>query len=247
MTALTDQTAVVTGGSGAIGGAVARRLGAEGATVVVGYGSNADAASAVVDEIVTKGGTATARQADIRDAAEVEQLFQNAAETSGGIDIVVHCAGRHFIKPIADTTDEEYDDLFALNTRGAFLVLREAARQMTDGGRIVVLSASSTQGGFGAFAPNSAAASGSKAAVELFARGAAQELGPRGIRVNVVSSGPMATESFERLPDAVRNQAAGLSPLARVGEVGELANAVAFLVGPESSWVNAENVRVAGA
>ena len=240
---LDGRVALVTGGSRGIGRAIALALAARGAHVAVNYRANERDAAAVVDEIASHGGHALAVRGDVASVPDVRSLFAQTVDRFGGLDIFVSNAGFFIFRPVAEMSEDEYDALFAMNARGVFFALQEAARRIRDGGRIIVMSAAST-GGTGA--PNSAAAVASKAAAEQFARGLARELGPRNVTVNVVSPGPTRTEGFAKLPPGVQENAARLSPLGRIGEPEEIAAVVAFLASPAASWLTGQNLRATG-
>lgn len=240
---LDGRVALVTGASRGIGRAIALALAAHGAHVAVNYHANERDAAAVVDEIASHGGRALAVLGDVASVPDVRSLFAQTVDRLGGLDIFVSNAGFFIFRPVAEMSESDYDALFAMNARGVFFALQEAARRIRDGGRIIVMSAAST-GGTGA--PNSAAAVASKAAAEQFARGLARELGPRNVTVNVVSPGPTRTEGFAKLPPAVQESAARLSPLGRIGEPEEIAAVVAFLASPAASWLTGQNLRATG-
>src|SRR3712207_3128740 len=171
MTDLKEKIAIVTGASRGIGRAIAERLGREGATVVVNYARSSEAAREAVSVIEAGGGKAVAILADVSDVAEVRNLFRETLESFGKLDILVNNAGRTVYKPLADASEEDYDTTFALNARGTFFAMQEAARRMNDGGRIVSISTGGTVGG----APSGSIYAGSKAAVEQFTKALAKE------------------------------------------------------------------------
>jgi 3-oxoacyl-[acyl-carrier protein] reductase len=236
---LKGKTAVVTGGSRGIGRAIAEKLAERGASVVVNYTLSSAAATEIAQTISKAGGKAIAVQADVSKPADVKRLFAETEKAFGKPAIVVANAGVFAQKAIADCTDEDFDNIFSVNAKGTFFTLREAARQLQDGGRIVVIST----GGTKLFMPGVAAYLGSKGAVEQFARTLAYELAPRGITVNVVSPGYTETDM---LPDAFRDYAAASSPFKRIGTAREVADVVTFLAGPESGWVTGQNVQAGG-
>src|SRR5690349_12494821 len=190
---MTDQrVAIVTGGSRGIGRSIASTLAARGLDVVVGYSGSASAAAEVVEEITTAGGRAIAAQADVADEKEVAGMFDTATETFGGVDVVVNSAGRLALSPIADLNLDDLDALHRTNIRGSFVVAREAARRLRNGGAFVALSTSVVGlqfPGYGAYAA-------SKGAVEAMILVLARELRGRDITVNAVAPGPTATDLF---------------------------------------------------
>jgi len=236
---LQEKAALITGGSRGIGRAVAIGLAARGARVVIGYHSNATRANEVVETIVAAGGKATAIQANLARASEVTRLFDQAERAIGPPDIVVANAADILVKPLVECTEEDYDRIFDTNTRGVFFTLQEAARRMRDGGRIVV----SSTGGTKMFFPNQSLYLGSKGAVEQFVRALSWELGPRGITVNVVSPGPTETDMMQ---ERYRDKAAALSPFNRIGDPGDIADIVAFLVCEDGRWITGQNIGAGG-
>lgn len=244
---LADRVAIVTGSTRGIGRQIAETIAAHGARVVVNYPfeREAKAAEEVVNAIKAAGGEAIAVQADVTKIAEIEALFAKTQARFGGVDIVVSNAGGDaVIKPIIEVTEEEYDRATALNAKGNFFVLREAARTIRDNGRVVVIASSTT----GMPYAGSAIYAGAKGAAELYARVLAKELGPRGVTVNAVSPGLVDTEASraagqveERYAMAIRN-----TPLGRVGVPADIADVVAFVVSEEARWITGQNLRVGG-
>lgn len=233
---LADKVAIVTGGSRGIGRGIAESLAQEGARVIVNYTRSEAEAERAAREF---GGLAV--RADVSDPRHVTALFETAEREFGGIDILVNNAGVAVFQSLAQTTDEEFDLVFSVNTRGAFYCLREAARRLRDEGRIVNLST-------GATVPGTAGGSvycGSKAAVELFTRCLARELGARGITVNTVSPGFTETDMLRQFPHLV-DMAPSLSPLGRVGQVEDIARVVTWLCTPDASWMTGQNIQAGG-
>jgi 3-oxoacyl-[acyl-carrier protein] reductase len=237
---LQNRVAIVFAASRGIGRAVAERLGRDGAAVVVNYASRQDAADAVVKAIVDGGGRAVAARGDVGAAGDVARVF-DAAERWAEVDVVVNAAGVAVFKPTAELTDEDYDRVFAVNGRGALNVLREAARRVRDGGRVVQFSTGGTRmamAGAGLYAA-------SKAAGEQLALGLAKELGPRGVTVNVVSPGATDTDGLIMPAEAVR-QIVGMTPLGRLGQPADVADVVAFLASDDARWVTGQNLQANG-
>jgi 3-oxoacyl-[acyl-carrier protein] reductase len=238
-----NKVAIVTGASRGIGAAIARRLGSEGFTVVVNYAGNAAAAEAVVADIERTGGQASAHRADVSDAAAVVRLFEAAEAAYGGIDVLVNNAGIMKLAKLAEADDALIDALIATNLKGSVNAMREAARRLRDGGRIVNLSTSviglrlETYGLYVA----------TKAAVEALTGVLAKELRGRAITVNAVAPGPTATELFldGKSPELVERMAK-MNPLERLGTPEDIAAVVAFLVGPDGGWVNGQVLRANG-
>lgn len=244
MAPLEGKVAIVTGASRGIGRAIAERLGEDGASVVVNYAKSAEKAREVVSAVEAAGGQAVAVRADVSRVDEIRRLFEETIERFGRLDVLVNNAGGSIgFKPVAEVTEEEYDRVFALNARGPFFALQEAARRMEDGGRIVNVSSVGTA----VAAPNTAAYVGSKGALEQFTRSLAAELGGRGITVNTVSSGATDTEGFnEQAPPEMKQGAAEASPLGRLGRPRDVADVVAFVVGEEARWITGQNLRATG-
>ncbi|AOR32941.1 3-ketoacyl-ACP reductase [Streptomyces fodineus] len=238
----TGSTALVTGGAGGIGSTVARTLAAGGHRVVVAYRSAADAAKELVAEIEAAGGTAVALRADVTDADQVAALFADAVRQFGQVDIVVNNAGTMIPRPLADLTDDVFDKVFAVNVRGALNVLREAARRLADGGRVINIS--STQ--VAETIPGSGAYAASKAALEAFGRVAAKELGPRGITVNSLRVGPTVPGMFSQAPPQRQEAMAAASPFQRLGTPQDIADVISFLAGDGGRWVTGQVITVDG-
>ena len=237
-----QRVAVVTGGSRGIGRSIATTLAARGQAVVVGYAGSAQAAAEVVEEITAAGGRAVAVQADVADEHAVAAMFDTAQQTFGGIDVVVNSAGRLSLSTIADLDLDDLDALHRTNVRGSFVVAREAARRVRDGGAIIGLSTSVV----GLQLPTYGAYVASKSAVEGMTMILARELRGRDITVNAVAPGPTATELFlDGKDDATIARMAAQPPLERLGRPGDIAEVVAFLAGP-GRWVNGQVVRANG-
>ena len=232
MSFLSGKIAVVTGGSRGIGAAIATRLAADGAAVAVNYASHQAEANDVVQKIVQAGGKGIAIRADVSKTEDVRLLFKEVAERFEGLDMLINNAGATHIRPmpIADATDETYDETFAVNTKGTFLCLREAAKLMRRGGRIVNLSST---GVFSAH-PGYAIYSAAKSAVEVFTRVFCKELKGRNITVNCIAPGATATEQWLKgKSEELLQTIANLSPLNRLGTPEDIAGLVAFLVSPQ--------------
>jgi 3-oxoacyl-[acyl-carrier protein] reductase len=241
MSNLANKVAVVTGASDGIGRAIAERLAQDGATVVVNYGKSADKARQVVAGIEAKGGKAVAVQADMSNVADARRLVKDAVKTFGQLDILVNNAGMFLIKDLVEMSEEEFDRMFALNTKGPYFALQEAAKVMKKGGRIVNISTDGTHLGFG----GSTAYLGSKGALEQFTKGLAHELASKGITVNTVSPG--YTETAMLPPDpAFRTFGEQASPFKRIGTGKDIADIVAFVVSEDSRWLTGQNIHAGG-
>lgn len=236
---LRGKVAVVTGSASGIGRAIAERLAADGASVVVHCRTRVDRAQSMVDGIRARGGTASLIQADVSVVAEAQRLIEQAVAQYQGLDLLVNNAGRFVPKPLLETTEEDFDAIMAVNAKGPYFVMQAAARVMRDGGRIVNISSALTQMSFAGATVHL----GSKAALEQFTRGLALELAPRGITVNTVLPGITDTGV---LSDAVRETGMRLSPFGRVGTPGEVADVVAFLVSEQARWMTGQRVHANG-
>jgi 3-oxoacyl-[acyl-carrier protein] reductase len=236
---LEGRVALVTGGSRGIGRATAERLAADGAVVAVNYARHEPAARDTVEAIEAGGGSAVAVRADVSKVPEIERLFDEVEARLGPIDIAVANAATFILKPVAELTEQEFDQVFDLNTKGVFFVLQQAARRVRDRGRII---ATSTGGTRMLFRDNTVYL-GSKGAVEQFVRGLAQELGDREITVNAVLPGFTDTGM---LPDRDRAIAESSSPFGRMGQPSDVGDVVAFLAGPDARWVTGQLVGAGG-
>jgi 3-oxoacyl-[acyl-carrier protein] reductase len=239
----TNKVAIVTGASRGIGAAIAQRLAADGFTVVVNYAGNAVEAEALVSKIEAAGGRAIPAQADVSDASAVARLFDAAQAAFGGVDVLVNNAGIMRLATIADSDDALFDSQIAINLKGSFNTLREAAKRLREGGRIVNLSSSVV----GLYQPTYGVYAATKAAVEAMTHVMANELRGRNITVNAIAPGPTATALFlDGKPQAVIDHLTKLAPLERLGQPEDIANTVAFLAGPDGSWINGQILRANG-
>jgi 3-oxoacyl-[acyl-carrier protein] reductase len=236
---LEGKTALVTGSSRGIGRAIAERLAADGAAVAINYARNRQLAQEVVDGILARSGKAFAIQADVSKPAEVRRLFDEAVKTVGPLDIVVANAGVVLEKPLVESTEQDYDSVFNINTKGVFFTLQEAARGTRDGGRIIAVSTGGTKMPFA----NLSLYLGSKGAIEQFVRSLSRELGPRNITVNVLSPGFTDTDM---LLEQYRAYGASLSPFNRIGMASEVADVAAFLASDAARWVTGQNLQAGG-
>jgi 3-oxoacyl-[acyl-carrier protein] reductase len=236
-----NKVAIITGGSRGIGRAVARQLGASGARVAVNYVGNVEAAQAVVKEIEAAGGMAKAIQADVSRAADVKRLFVEAEAAFGKPDIVVLAPGAFVMKPLIAISEEEFDRVFALNTKGVFFALQEATNRINDGGAIISLSSGVTASP----GPGGSVYAGSKAAAEQFIAILARELGGRGISVNTVSPGLTNTDGMTLPPPMVEMMKQRI-PFGRLGEPDEVAAVITFLASPAGHWITGQNIRANG-
>lgn len=239
----TRKVAIVTGASRGIGAEIAKRLSADGFAVVINYANSASEADALAAELIAKGGQAIAVKANVADSSEVRALFDTTEQQLGKIDVLVNNAGVMNTMPIADTSDDVFEQTFAINTRGTFNTLREASARMNDGGRVINFSTTA----LALKIPGYAVYNATKAAVEAFTHVFAKELRGRNITVNAVAPGPVATELFlkGKSEEQIQNFA-NMPPLQRLGQPEDIAGVVSFLAGPDSGWVNGQILRANG-
>ena len=237
------KVALVTGASRGIGAAIAERLAHDGFAVIVNYSGSAAEADALVRAIGKTGGRALSVQADVSDPAAVRRMFDSAETSFGGIDVLVNNAGIMLLANIADTEDTTFDRLIAVNLKGTFNTLREAAKRLRKGGRIINFSSSVV----GLYQPTYGVYAATKAAVEAMTHVLSKELRGRNITVNAVAPGPTATDLFlkGKSQEAI-DRLAKLAPLERLGEPQDIARTVAFLAGPDGGWINGQVLRPNG-
>ena len=239
---MTERVAIVTGASGGIGHAVAVRLAQAGMAVAVHYAGNRDRGQTVVDEIVAGGGRAMVVSADVADEAEVAALFDQVEAEFGGIDVVVNTAGIMLLSPLAELNLGDFDRMHRTNVRGTFVVSQQAARRVRKGGAIINFSTSVTKIAL----PTYAAYAATKGAVDAMTLILAKEMRGRDVTVNAVAPGPTATPLFlVGKPQQVIDTMSNMSPLERLGEPADIAEAVAFLAGP-ARWVNGQIIYTNG-
>jgi 3-oxoacyl-[acyl-carrier protein] reductase len=242
MSKLAKKVALITGGSRGIGAVIAKRLAADGASIVITYAKDAGAASKVVKEIQLGGGKAIAVQADAADAEAVKDAVEKAVGTFGRLDVLVNNAGTAIPKPFEETTLDEMDRVLNINIRGVFATTQAALKHMNDGGRIIMVGSAV---GERAVAPGLVPYAATKGAVKMFTQALSREVGSRGITVNNVQPGPIDTDLNPASGDwAVPQKAA--TALNRYGHVEEIAAMVAFLASPESSYITGANLTVDG-
>jgi 3-oxoacyl-[acyl-carrier protein] reductase len=239
---LTGKAALVTGGSRGIGAAIAKRLAAEGAGVALTYTRGAEAAAAVVKEIEAAGGRAIAIQADAADAKAAVAAVEQAAAAFGGLDVLVNNAGTAIPKLFEETTLEEMDRVIDINVRGVFVTTQAALKHLRDGGRIIMIG---SVVGERNLTPGLTAYAATKGAVKMFAQSLAREVGSRAITVNNVQPGPIDTELNPAAGDWAAPQIANTA-LKRYGHVNDIAAMVAFVAGPEASYITGANLSVDG-
>lgn len=246
MKKLEGKIALVTGASKGIGAASARRLAAEGATVVVNYHTSKDGAEAVVASIIAAGGAAIAIGADVSNEAEIAGLFQKIKDAYGRVDILVNNAGVYAFGPIEQFTAEKYHHEHNLNVLGLILTTKAALPLFpAEGGSIINIGSR-----VNSVAPaNSVNSSASKAAVDAITKVLSKELGPRKIRVNSLNPGVITTEGFIAggLADSpMQKHYVEITPLGRMGEPDDVALPVVFLASEDARWISGELILVAG-
>jgi len=239
---LEGKVALVTGGSRGIGAAIARRLAADGANVAITYTKGADAAAAVVKAIEGTGRKAIAIQADAADGKAVTTAVEKTVATLGRLDILVNNAGIAISKTFEETSIEELDRLIDINLRGTFVATQSALKHMKDGGRIVMIGSCL---GERVLTPGLVPYSATKGAVKMFTQGLSREVGVRGITVNNVQPGPIDTDMNPAAGDWATPQKANTA-FNRFGTVDEVASLVAFVCGPEGSYITGANLNVDG-
>lgn len=240
---LAGKVAIVTGSSRGIGRTVAERLAAAGASVVINYTKTPEKAANVVDAIVKNGGKAVAIQADITKIPEIDKLYQEAIAAFGKVDILINNAGVAINKPMEQITEAEFDIQYAVNVKGTYFCTQKAFKYMADGGSIVNISTSVN----GQMYKNFTVYCGTKGAVEQITRQAAQEFGPKKIRINAVAPGPVYTELLrsqrtEQELDNMKN----MNAFKRHGETEDIASVIEFLVSEQAHWVSGQTLRVNG-
>jgi 3-oxoacyl-[acyl-carrier protein] reductase len=243
MNASNGKVAIITGASRGIGSEIARRLAHDGFAVVVNYASSAGEADTLVAAIQAQGGQALAVRANVASAEQVRRLFDETEKHFGGVDVLVNNAGIMSLSTLADTDDDSVDRQIDINFKGTFNTLRESAKRMRDGGRVVNFSSSVVamlQPTYGVYAAT-------KAAVEAMTSVFAKEVRGRNITVNAVAPGPTATDLFlNGKPQELVDRLARLAPLERLGQPQDIAAAVAFLAGPDGAWINGQTLRANG-
>jgi 3-oxoacyl-[acyl-carrier protein] reductase len=243
MTKISTKTAIVTGASRGIGNAIARRLAQDGFAIVVNYAGGEAEASALVKKIKADEGHAISVRADVSKPVEVARMFDAAEKEFGGVDVLVNNAGIMTLSSIANTDDAAFDRLVAVNLKGTFNTLREAAKRLRTGGRIINLSTSVVGLGLETYGIYAA----TKSAIETLTAILSKELRGRSITVNAIAPGPTATDLFleGKSPELI-DRFAKMNPLERLGTPQDIAAAVAFLAGPDGSWINGQVLRANG-
>jgi 3-oxoacyl-[acyl-carrier protein] reductase len=242
---LAGKVAVVTGASKGIGAAIAKALGAEGASVVVNYASSKSGADKVVESIRSAGGKAIAVKADVSKSADAKGLINDAIESFGRLDILVNNSGVYEFAPLEAVTEESFHRMFNTNVLGVLLVTQAAAKHLSEGGSVINIGSAVSR----VTPPNSAVYTATKGALDAITGVLSRELGPRKIRVNSLNPGMVETEGaiaagvigsdFEK---AVVSQV----PFGRVGRPEEIADMAVFLASKESRWLSGETLIASG-
>jgi 3-oxoacyl-[acyl-carrier protein] reductase len=239
---MTERVVLVTGASGGIGRTVAIRLAQEGMAVAVHYAGNRDRARQTADEVVSAGGRAMVVTADVAEEDQVAAMFDQVEAEFGGIDVVVNTAGIMLLSPLADLDLDDFDRMHRTNVRGTFVVSQQAARRVRPGGAIINFSTSVTKIAL----PTYTAYAATKGAVDAMTLILAKEMRGRDVTVNAVAPGPTATPLFlDGKPQQAIDNLRSMSPLERLGEPADIAEAVAFLAGP-ARWVNGQIIYTNG-
>lgn len=238
-----QKTALVTGASRGIGAAIAQRLAADGYAVAINYAGNAADADAIAAGIEAAGGRAMTAQADISKPDAVARMWQAVEAVFGKVDTLVNNAGIMRLATVADGDDTLVDTQIAINLKGTLNTLRLASQRLRDGGHIVNLSSSVV----GLYQPTYGVYAATKAGIEALTHVLANELRGRNITVNAIAPGPTATALFlDGKPQQVIDHLSKLAPLERLGQPEDIANAVAFLAGPDGAWINGQVLRANG-
>jgi NAD(P)-dependent dehydrogenase (short-subunit alcohol dehydrogenase family) len=237
---LKGKVVIVGAGAKNLGGLISRTFGADGASIVVHYNSASTKAAAdeTAKAVKDAGGDAFAMQGDLTKVAEVVKLFDEAVKRFGPVDIAVNTVGMVLKKPIVETSEEEFDKMFAINTKAAYFFIREAAKHMNDGGKIISIGTSL----LAAFTGLYSVYAGAKSPLEHFTRAAAKELGPRGISVNTVAPGPLDTSFFYPVeaPEAVAyHKSASMN--GKLGDIKDIAPIIKFLC-TEGWWITGQTI-----
>ena len=239
-----QKVALVTGASRGLGRAIAWRLHEEGFSIVVNFAADAENANTLVDEITSVGGSAVAVKADVSNPKDVVSLFDTTFETFGRLDVVVNNAG---VSParehIEHFEDSHFDEIINVNLKGVFYCMKESARRLSEGGRIITLSSSTVE----LDAPGAGPYAASKAGAERLTKILSKELAGRSITVNAVAPGLMGTDlAYSTNTKEQIDQVIGMTPLGKLGDPEDVAAAVAYLASDDGAFINGATIAVNG-
>lgn len=246
MNSLTNKVALITGSARGLGKAIAERYAAMGAAIVINYSKDKTSADEVVSNIKAMGAKVIAIQADVSRVQEIGRLFAEAKNAFGKIDIVVANAGIELVEtPVVDFTEEQFDRVFSINTKGAYFTMQQAARNVEDNGRIIYIASSTT-----AFPVTGMAVyGGSKSTPRYLVDVLSKEIGHRGVTVNSIIPFAVDRSGIFAEPDSypgLRKQLLDSCPMGRLAEVEDVANAAEFFASDLSSFVNGQHLLVNG-
>jgi 3-oxoacyl-[acyl-carrier protein] reductase len=246
MNTLQGKVAIVTGASKGIGAAIARALGAAGASVVVNYASDKEGAGRAVAEITGQGGKAVAVQGDVSKGADIKRIFAEAEHAFGRLDILVNNAGVYRFGPLESVTEEEFHRQFNINVLGTIMATQEALKHFGPAGGSVINigSVAST-----AQPPGTVVYTATKGAVDMVTHVLAKELGPKKVRVNSINPGGVETEGVHTAGIAgsdFEKQVVAGTPLGRFGQPGDIAPVAVFLASDAAAWITGETILVSG-
>lgn len=246
MTTLKNKVALVTGSARGLGKAIAERFADLGADIVINYSKDKASADEVIKNITSKGVRVLAVQADISEVAEIVRLFAEAKKTFGKIDIVVANAGIEMVEvPVTEFTEEQYDRLFSINTKGSYFTMQQAAKNIEDNGRIIYIASSTTSFPV----PGMAVYGGSKTTPRYLVNVLSQEIGHKGVTVNSIIPFAVDHSGIFAKPDsfpALRKRLLDSCPMGRLAEVDDVANAAEFLASDHASFISGQHLLVNG-
>ncbi|HSY36060.1 MAG TPA: glucose 1-dehydrogenase [Acidobacteriaceae bacterium] len=247
MSTLTGKVAVVTGASKGIGAAIAKSLGAAGASVVVNYASDKKGADAAVDTITKAGGKAVAVKGDVSKPADAVAIIDAAIKTYGHLDILVNNSGVYEFGPLEAITPEHFHKQFDINVLGLLLVTQAAVKHLGKGASIINIGSLVSR----ITPPGSSVYSATKGAVDVITGVLSLELGSKGIRVNALNPGLIETEGTHTAgfvgPDAgFEKDVVSKTPLGRIGQPNDIATAAVFLASDDAGWISGQLINAAG-
>jgi 3-oxoacyl-[acyl-carrier protein] reductase len=246
MNSLKNKTALITGSARGLGKAIAERYAALGANIVINYSKDKTSADEVLSNIKAMGAKAIAVQADVSKPGELERLFAEAKKVFGKIDIVVANAGIEMVEvPVTDFTEDQFDKVFSINTKGSYFTLQQAARNVEDNGRIIYIASSTTSFPV----PGMAIYGGSKTTPRYLVDILSKEIGHRGVTVNSIIPFAVDHSGIFAAPEsypALRKQLLDSCPMGRLAEVEDVANIAEFFASDLSSFVNGQHLLVNG-